>query len=85
MKTRAEVVQWIKDNDLYDKVRRKLPFSVERFPMMDADLHQFFVLAFDWKYTSEGEEYWENVNKQFIDWFGKMPIETKEPKRRKKK
>ena len=85
MKNRKEVVQWLKDNELYDKVKRKLPFAVEKFPTMDTDLHQFFVLAFDWRYTSEGEDYWKDVNRQYQEWFGKTSDDSKVIKRKKKK
>ena len=83
MKTRTQVIQWLKDNSLYEIVGRKLPIPVEKHPMQDIDLHEFFVTAFDWKYTSEGEDFWKKINKDFLDWYG--PVTTDESKKKKKK
>ena len=75
MKTRKQVLQWLKDNEIYDKVKRKIAIPVERHPMNDNDLHEFFVSAFDWRYTSEGADYWKSVNKKYLDWYGSTKSE----------
>ena len=82
MKTRKEVLQWLKDNELYDVVKRRLPVAIDRFPMLDVDMHQFFVLAFEWKYTSEGEDYWKEINNKFLEWYGKIPAQDNKKKKK---
>ncbi len=78
MKTRAEVLQWLKDNGFYEKVKRRLPVTIEKFPTSDADLHEFFISAFDWKHSSEGEDYWRGVNKKYLEWYGTVKSEKSE-------
>ena len=73
MKTRKEVLKWLKDNGYYELVKRKMPVPVERYQFEDCALRDFFVGAFDWEYTSEGKEFWKKVNRDYQEWFGPLP------------
>lgn len=73
MKTKEQIIEWLKSNALYDAFAKNIsPITVEevvekycsRIP--DIGIIDF---ALNWVSTNEGFSFWDNANSEFRQWF----------------
>lgn len=78
--TTNDIVKFFNDNNIYDKLIKNI--FLDRH-MSLSQYHQLFIFralspleylkyAFDWHKTVEGEIYWREINKKFINEFTKI-------------
>lgn len=72
MKTRKQIIEWLKSNGLYEAFAKNVSSEnveekVERF-MTEGKSHKIFESAFVWVATDEGLTFWSNANTKFLQW-----------------
>lgn len=64
-KTKDEVIKWLKDSGVYERFTRNIinPIAFNRLDRFT------LAVAFVWKHTTEGFDYWNDINTKFIKWY----------------
>lgn len=69
--------KWLKENDAYEAYKENFlktkeigfPTFCERNPMFS-----FFTTAFTWRSTSEGFDYWREIEKEWITYLERLRL-----------
>lgn len=72
MKTKEQIIEWLKSNELYDAFAKNIHQSVkEMVERSEAKgwSHKLIEYPFCWSCTSEGFLFWNNANKEFLQWY----------------
>ena len=72
MKTKEQIVEWLKSNGLYEAFAKNVSYEnveerVEQF-VAEGKSHKIFETAFVWAATDEGLTFWSNANTKFLQW-----------------
>ena len=72
MKTKEQIIEWLKSNGLYEAFAKNVSSENveekdERF-MTEGKSHKIFETAFVWAATDEGLTFWSNANTKFLQW-----------------
>ena len=73
MKTKEQVIEWLKSNNLYDAFAKNIsPVTVEE--MVEKYCSRIRAIgiidfALTWVQTKEGFKFWDNANDKFQQWF----------------
>lgn len=72
MKTKEQIIEWLKSNALYDAFAKHIPQSVEE--MVERSVakgwsRRLIEFPFCWSCTSEGYGFWSSANVIFLKWF----------------
>lgn len=72
MKTKEQVIEWLKSKGLYEAFVKNVSSGnveekVERF-VAEGKSHKIFESAFVWARTDEGLTFWSNANANFLQW-----------------
>ena len=72
MKTKEQIIEWLKSNGLYDAFAKHMPQSVEE--MVERSVakgwsRRLIEYPFCWSCTSEGYGFWSSANVIFLKWF----------------
>ena len=72
MKTKEQIIEWLKSNGLYEAFAKNVSSEnveekVELF-MTEGKSHKIFETAFVWAATDEGLIFWSNANTKFLQW-----------------
>ena len=84
MKTKEQIIEWLKSQGLYDAFAKNIHQSVtEIVERSEAKgwSRRLIEYPFCWSCTSEGFLFWDNANKEFLQWFDsdEQPSEDEEP------
>lgn len=72
MKTKEQIIEWLKSNALYDAFAKHIPQSVEEMVEQSVAKGWSRILIeypFCWSCTSEGYGFWSSANVIFLKWF----------------
>ena len=72
MKTKEQIIEWLKSNGLYDAFAKNIHQSViDMVERSEAKgwSRRLIEYPFCWSCTSEGFQFWDNANKEFLQWF----------------
>ena len=74
MKTKEQIIEWLKSNGLYNAFASNLRnfFNCdvkEHIDKLGAGKWRYLIVsAFDWEATDEGGKFWNDANTKFIQW-----------------
>lgn len=72
MKTKEQIIEWLKSNDLYDAFAKNIsPKIVEEVVgqrIAERTVPYLIEHAFWWVGTNEGDGFWNDANRKFIHW-----------------
>lgn len=62
-------INWMRKQNWYGlyKYNTMMNFLTPGAIFRDEDVQDFLTAAFNWEETSEGFEYWNNINESFLD------------------
>lgn len=74
MKTKKEVKKYIESQEWYNEFKEELmknrKITVEKyFSDIGRMTRQLILGAFTWSQTLQGQEYWKNIEKAYLDWY----------------
>ena len=71
MKTKAQIISYLRRNHLYKKFSDNLPYGADEFfkSLCTSDYIHIIEDAFIWCDTPEGLWFWSKENKEFQSWF----------------
>lgn len=73
MKTKEQIVEWLKSNKLYDAFAKNISSKTVEDEVEQYSRQRYFIgiidFAFDWEDTDEGFNFWGQANSEFIQWF----------------
>lgn len=74
MKSIKEITEWLKQQKWYNQYctnaqedRVFSAFTDKRTPASEKAM-KMIVNAFSWQHTAEGFEFWERVNREYLNW-----------------
>ena len=74
MKTKEQIIEWLKSNGLYDafasNLRNFINCDVEEYidKLGEGKWPYLIGSAFDWEATDEGSKFWNDANTKFLQW-----------------
>lgn len=72
MKTKKQIIEWLKSNGLYDAFAKNISSEnvenqVEQF-VAEEKSRNILASSFLWQSTNEGYDFWHNADKEFLRW-----------------
>ena len=73
MKTKEQIIEWLKSNDLYDAFAKNISSKtvdevIEEY-LKEESVIGIIDFAFIWRNTDEGQDFWCNFDREFRKWF----------------
>ena len=82
MKTKEQIIEWLKSNGLYEAFAKNIfPRTVEDHVVLCIAERQANIIngsAFDWEATDEGTKFWNDANTKFLHWLNSdaQPVQS---------
>lgn len=68
MKTKEQIIEWLKSNNLYDAFAKNISHDTVEQHIAERQPKRIFRDSFRWLTTDEGFDYWDNADSKFLQW-----------------